>query len=247
LIFALETLALAVGFAGALQPAIDVAPHDHLGAALPRTAKQRSGGIRSKDYPASALRAGAQGAVDMRLMIGTQGRIESCEIVQSSGHAILDEAGCGLATRRWIYFPAVGVDGRPKTEMRLQRIDWRLPNRQRPQRDADLERYLRAAQPGPARFRSGSISDNDYPAAALRAGAEGVVTAHFTVTASGRVFSCVIAESSGNSDLDTRSCLIVIDRFFFLPAIGTNRRPVAQLRVQRFVWRLPGQPGATTE
>ncbi len=49
---------------------------------------------RDSEYPAEARRLGLEGRVVFRALIGTDGRAKSCEIVQSSGHMILDDATC---------------------------------------------------------------------------------------------------------------------------------------------------------
>ncbi len=49
---------------------------------------------RSSDYPAEARRNGWEGKVVFRALIGVDGRAKSCEIVQSSGYDVLDDATC---------------------------------------------------------------------------------------------------------------------------------------------------------
>ena len=49
---------------------------------------------RSADYPAEALKNGWEGKVVFRALIGTDGRAKTCEIVQSSGYDVLDDATC---------------------------------------------------------------------------------------------------------------------------------------------------------
>lgn len=49
---------------------------------------------RNADYPAEARRNGWEGKVVFRALIGVDGRAKTCEIVQSSGHAVLDDATC---------------------------------------------------------------------------------------------------------------------------------------------------------
>jgi TonB family protein len=46
------------------------------------------------DYPAEARKNGWEGKVVFRALIGTDGRAKNCEIVQSSGHIVLDDATC---------------------------------------------------------------------------------------------------------------------------------------------------------
>ena len=92
-----------------------------------RPARFRFGAVGFEDYPASALREGAEGAVTFRYVIGEEGRVVSCEILESSGHAILDYTACSLAQRRFRFYPAQDAQGRPTTETRTHRIRWELP------------------------------------------------------------------------------------------------------------------------
>ncbi|MCM8556273.1 energy transducer TonB [Sphingomicrobium sediminis] len=62
--------------------------------------------IRDGDYPARALRAELTGRVTISWTVGTTGRVNNCEIHESSGSSILDEASCRLAERRLRYIPA---------------------------------------------------------------------------------------------------------------------------------------------
>ena len=95
------------------------------------------------------------------------------------------------------------------------------------------------AQPRPAQLRSGSISDDDYPASALRAEAQGTTVARYTIGADGRVSGCSVTGSSGNPALDTTTCNLIQRRFRFRPAIGPDGNPTSETRTQRVVWRLP--------
>ncbi len=52
------------------------------------------------DYPSRALREDREGTATFRVTIDENGRVASCQIVQSSGHADLDEATCSNVSRR---------------------------------------------------------------------------------------------------------------------------------------------------
>lgn len=67
------------------------------------------------NFPPEARRAGLSGKVTVRLTIGTIGRAESCEILQSSGHAILDEAACSSSMRYARFEPARDAQGNATT------------------------------------------------------------------------------------------------------------------------------------
>ncbi len=58
------------------------------------------------DYPSSALRMDLQGVVEVRFYVTALGRVETAEIVTSSGHQVLDDATIALVTRRGRFRPA---------------------------------------------------------------------------------------------------------------------------------------------
>ena len=96
----------------------------------------------------------------------------------------------------------------------------------------------------PARQIAGTIGPDDYPAAAVAAGAEGSVTIRIAVLKDGRVGDCVAAISSGNADLDAASCRLARERFRFRPATDRKGRPISSLATRRIVWTQPGPPPA---
>ncbi|MBV7256181.1 energy transducer TonB [Pacificimonas sp. WHA3] len=57
-------------------------------------------------YPTSAKRAGHEGVVAVTVQVGTDGRVASASIAQSSGHQALDRAALKQARQRWRFVPA---------------------------------------------------------------------------------------------------------------------------------------------
>lgn len=80
-------------------------------------------------YPAAALALGQSGSVGYRLLVDVAGRVESCDIVESSGHAALDKGTCELIERRARFVPARGVDGQPMPWSHRGRVNWVLGRR----------------------------------------------------------------------------------------------------------------------
>jgi protein TonB len=103
-----------------------------------------------------------------------------------------------------------------------------------------------AAMPAatPARLISGAVSNDDYPAEALRSGAQGSVAARITIGPAGRVNSCSIERSSGNAMLDSVTCRLFQVRYRFAPARDARGNPVSESRTQVLTWRLPAAPAA---
>ena len=52
------------------------------------------------DYPTAELSAGHEGITRFRLSIGTDGKVQSCEITESSGFPRLDQAACANLKKR---------------------------------------------------------------------------------------------------------------------------------------------------
>jgi protein TonB len=79
------------------------------------------------DYPASAQAAGAEGTARASLTIGTDGRVVSCNITQSTGNGALDSATCNILRRRAKFVPARDSNGNATTDtVSTPSIVWRL-------------------------------------------------------------------------------------------------------------------------
>ena len=60
-------------------------------------------------------------------MIGSNGRVNACEITASSGHAALDEATCKFVTRRARFEPATDSNGAKVVGSYSSKVTWRIP------------------------------------------------------------------------------------------------------------------------
>lgn len=76
------------------------------------------------DYPAAAMRAGAEGTVMVRVEVGTDGAPLSVDIAERSGSRDLDRAAVE-AVRRWRFQPAQR-DGQPVVGAVTVPIDFRM-------------------------------------------------------------------------------------------------------------------------
>lgn len=95
-----------------------------------------------------------------------------------------------------------------------------------------------ATPPTAAVLRSGTISNADYPASAIRAGASGTTRISLQIGADGRVTGCSVTGSSGNGALDSTACSLAQRRFRFTPATR-NGQPVAATASRTIRWDLP--------
>lgn len=82
------------------------------------------------------------------------------------------------------------------------------------------------------------ITKDDYPPAALRAGAEGRTVARLAISAQGRVTDCVVTSSSGNADLDAATCRAAV-RATWRPALDDDGKPVSSTYTLPVRWALP--------
>jgi protein TonB len=83
--------------------------------------------VTADDYPARALRERHEGVARFRLTIGTDGSIGGCAIVESSGHAELDQATCANLTRRGKFKAATGSSGKAVAGSYTGSVRWKLP------------------------------------------------------------------------------------------------------------------------
>ena len=83
------------------------------------------------------------------------------------------------------------------------------------------------------------ITADDYPAAALRAEAEGRVRVRLQISRRGRVTGCAVLASSGYSVLDAATCRIFTERARFVPARNARGRSVADTATAGVYWRIP--------
>lgn len=78
------------------------------------TAAQRiAGALSDSDYPRAAAAARMGGAVAISFRVRTDGRVDRCTVVRSSGHALLDDLTCRLFTQRYRFRPATNARGEP--------------------------------------------------------------------------------------------------------------------------------------
>jgi len=81
-------------------------------------------GPRPADYPVEALLEGQEGDVGYTLYAGADGKPEACEVVESSGFELLDEATCKLMMERGVFEPATDGSGKPVMGEFSSRYRW---------------------------------------------------------------------------------------------------------------------------
>ena len=70
------------------------------------------GGLTNADYRRARPPEGAAGTVRVSFRVRTDGRVDRCEVIGSSGYAAFDEATCRLIEQRFRFRPARDESGR---------------------------------------------------------------------------------------------------------------------------------------
>ncbi len=83
------------------------------------------------------------------------------------------------------------------------------------------------------------VTNDDFPAAALRSHQEGTVGFTLSIDAAGKVTNCTVESSSGSSVLDETTCSLLSKRASFTPARNAAGQAVAGRFSSRFRWEIP--------
>jgi protein TonB len=99
----------------------------------------------------------------------------------------------------------------------------------------------RTVEPARARANLASyVSNDDYPASALRNEESGTTGFRLTVGPDGRVTNCVVTSSSGSSALDAATCRLMRSRARFTPARDNTGASTTDTVNSRITWRIQG-------
>jgi protein TonB len=85
------------------------------------------------------------------------------------------------------------------------------------------------------------VTTDDYPQAALRAGAQGRTSFRLDIGADGRVTDCTVSRSSGSADLDDAACRVLRKRARFTAARDAGGNATAGSYESSVVWKLPSE------
>ncbi|MBV9842982.1 MAG: TonB family protein [Sphingomonadaceae bacterium] len=96
-----------------------------------------------------------------------------------------------------------------------------------------------AAAARPRGDKTGWITSEDYPSAALRQGDEGTVTIRARIGTDGHVSDCAIAVSSGHASLDEATCRLYARRARFTPARDAGGAATESTTTDRIAWQIP--------
>ncbi len=102
-------------------------PTPTVAAVGPRPANNAAGWITTDDYPRRDLMRGNEGTVRYRLVVASNGRVETCEVTQGSGHSGLDAETCRLLSRRARFDPATDTSGTEVVGTFSGVVTWQIP------------------------------------------------------------------------------------------------------------------------
>ena len=83
------------------------------------------------------------------------------------------------------------------------------------------------------------LSDRDYKSSWARRDLTGTATFKLDISATGNVTGCQVPRSTGHSELDAATCVLVQKRAKFEPARGRSGEPVAGRYTGSVLWQLP--------
>jgi protein TonB len=100
----------------------------------------------------------------------------------------------------------------------------------------------RKLEPARARANLASyVSNDDYPASAIRSEEQGVTKFRLAVGPNGRVTDCTVTGSSGSTALDSATCRLMKSRARFTPARDSDGRPTSDQVSNAIRWVLPDE------
>jgi TonB family protein len=220
--------------------------------------------ITDDDYPSAALRSGEEGKVIVTLTIDTVGRVSGCDVYMAVGVPVLAQESCRILTRRARFTPARDKDRKPMPDRWSATVTWEFPAGIRrpppvpvppkpPAPPVEVPASVTAAPDvAPvagltARARPQFdptlwFTNDDYPAAALRAEQEARVGLLLDIASDGRVDTCSTLSSGGVELLANASCRMLIRRARFTPALGKDGKPAPDRWSVSIDWKVPPFP-----
>jgi TonB family protein len=94
-------------------------------------------------------------------------------------------------------------------------------------------------QPIPKGNPGAWVTAAEYPTSAFKKKITGDVTFALTIDQKGKPTGCKVAVSSGNKDLDDKTCILVLKRAQFSPALNSANEAVPSFFINRVRWVLP--------
>ncbi|UUR09224.1 energy transducer TonB [Sphingomonas glaciei] len=82
------------------------------------------------------------------------------------------------------------------------------------------------------------VTDDDYPADAIRNALSGTTAFALLIDESGRIADCTVTATSGQASLDTQTCALISRRARFVPAKDAKGKPAKDRVTARIRWQM---------
>jgi TonB family protein len=176
-----------------------------------------------KDYPMQAFEKNWEGVTKFELLIAPDGHIAHCAITGTSGHDILDQQTCFLATKRARFAPARGPEGQMAWGVYRSQAVWVFP-----------ERKMMGANPGPDL----EVSVNKLPAGTAE---PPVVKLAYAVDPQGNASSCSLMRTAQPQpqvlvDVGCKELLAEVGK---QPVVDPSGQPVAAVKTAAVRFNVP--------
>lgn len=80
------------------------------------------------DFPSEALGKGQSGTVGVLFWVEANGRVSTCQVIESSASTVLEQATCNIVKRRGRFTAATDAAGKAVRAPSFTRISWMLPD-----------------------------------------------------------------------------------------------------------------------
>jgi len=168
--------------------------------------------VKEQDFPSAAKAKGNHGAVRFVLAIDAGGSVYRCDIVKTSGFALLDQQTCALMLRKAKFDPAMDQSGTAAASEWSRMIAWGQTIAADPMANYDLVIKV-ASLPAEKRFLD--------------------VVLRTVVSADGQLEVCTVQTPSGLAALDRQACDLAGQTMSSQPLKAADGTPVRGVRTQR--------------
>lgn len=199
------------------------------------------GDLMAKHYPPALREAGIGGTVRVRVRVHANGTVDGYELVGSSGHAALDEAGMRVL-REMVFVPTKSTNGEIQNTINQfnlefnpkRRVRSELPT-QAPADSASLPRKMSSEPTFTPYTDRPQLQNRDETAAALvrnysaelrDAGIGGTSLLWLLLDETGKVVQTRVKETSGHAEIDAAAQRVGMEMRFTPARNGAEAVPV---------------------
>lgn len=163
----------------------------------------QSANIAFEGLPRAASSNGEGGLVSVQYTVGADGRLKKCAATGSSPE--IQKHACNLMTKKYRFAPAVDAMGMPvEAGPYKHSIYFHNPS----------QRSGAIPTSDPRKW----VAWTDLPVKTGRNAISGPVSIAWTVSRMGQAEDCRVVRTSGNSEIDTATCTLILKRAVYSPA-----------------------------